>query len=188
MFGDWSSWTYIASQILMVIGFAFLGVTYFSKKRGNQLLNVIACNASFTIAYILLNAHIAAALSVIGIVRDSTSLALNKYRPRKDKNTPLDYGLLSLWIILPTVAIAFTYQDWYSMLPYLGTILFVVSIWQKNGFVYRLLGIPHLVLFAIYQFLIANFVGTVLQTAVLITAIVGLIKYIRDGKKVNHNV
>ena len=180
MIGDWSNPTYIISQMFIVIGFTFFGITYFAKNRTKQLWNIIACNIFVGIGYMLLGAYIAVCMSAIGIVRDSTSAIINKYQ--LSQNTRTSYFLLALWLILPSIAAIFTYDGWHSLLAYIATVIFVVSIWQKNQFIYRLMGIPMLILWTIYQIVIANVAGIFFESAILISAIIGLISYIKSNK------
>ena len=183
IFGDWNSTTYIISQVLITIGFVFFGFSYFSKKRDKQLSNVITTNGFFFASYVLQSAGIAAAVSAIGMLRDSVSAIINKYRRNKEKNTALDYFLLSLWIILPSIAMIFTYQGPHSLLAYIATVIFVISIWQKNIFVYRLLGIPNVALWIVYQISIANFMGFVFHSSMFVVIVIGFVKYLCDAKK-----
>ena len=54
--GDWSSTTYIFSQVFTILAFASIGLTYLVKKRGHILITAICCNLFMGIGFMLLGA------------------------------------------------------------------------------------------------------------------------------------
>jgi len=178
--GDWTSTTYITSQALMAVGLIFFIATYFAINRSKLLGLNITSNTIVAVGFALLGGWSAMAMCGIAAARDITSGIINKNRPAKDANktTRLDYALLVFWMALFTIAMFFTFQGPISLFPYFETLLFTYSIWQKNIFVYRLLGIVCASLWIVYNIWITNFVGLMTESIVLLAALAGLILYI----------
>lgn len=184
--GDWNSATYVTSQVLMAVGLAFFITTYFVTSRGKLLGLNIASNMIFASGFALLGGWSAMAMCGIAACRDITSGIINKNRTAKDANktTRLDYGLLIFWLTLFTIGMTITMRGFISLFPYFETLLFTFSIWQKNIFIYRLLGIFCAGLWIVYNAWIINFVGLMSESVVLVAVLAGLILYIRNNRSV----
>lgn len=124
-------------------------------------------------------------MCIIAIARDITSALIDKKRKAADKQktTKTDWWLLALWVGLLTGASALTFNGFVSLFAYFATLTFTVSIWQKNGFIYRLLGIFVGIFWIIYNAAIHSFMGLTLESALLIFVIFGFVKYIKQNKK-----
>lgn len=182
--GDWDSAQYITSQFFILAAFALQAITYFVTRRGKQLSTMILSNMCMGIGYALLGGWIGVYMHIIAITRDVTSNIINNRRAPVDKNktTRLDWWLLALWIGLLTITSVFTANGFVSLFTYFATVTFTISIWQKNVFIYRLLGIFVGIFSIIYQAFLQSFVGTTLASVMLVFVIIGFIKYLCDYK------
>lgn len=182
--GDWTSATYIISQILVIFAFGCLGATYFYKKRAVVLMLVITCNILLGIAYSLLSAWVGLGICALGLCRDTTSYFINAKRKPQDKNkiTKLDCGLLALWTAVALTITIFTHDGFLTWFAFFATVVFMVSIWQKNVLIYRFLGILHGACWIVYNTVIQNLMGVILESCVLVAVIVGLVLYWRKLK------
>jgi len=71
--GDWSSSVYITSQVLALVAFVLIGMTYYMTTRKYQLASTISGNALHGIHFLLLGAIEGAAVNSIAITRDIVS-------------------------------------------------------------------------------------------------------------------
>jgi len=101
------------------------------------------------------------------------------------KTTHLDFGWLVVWLSLLTVATWFTQTGLWSLFAYFCVVTYTISIWQKNIFIYRLLGIFTVLLEILYNVGLKNISGVVYGTILLMFVIAGFVSYIKDRKSKN---
>lgn len=173
---------YIISQILITCALVLQGGTYFINQRHVQLLAIICSNILSAACFFILGGYVAVAMNVIAIVRDVTSHVLYSKRgiENANKTTVLDCWLLTLWLALLTIGNIFTADGLLSMLPYFSTTIFTVAIWQKNIPFYRFAGLLTNSLLIAYNLFMHNFMGVVLQSVLLMFAIVGFSIYLLE--------
>ena len=186
--GDWNSNTYIASQIFMAIAYILLAATYFITTRWKQLATIMTSNVNMGIGFALLGGWVGVGMVIVALTRDTVSSIINKRREKLSKsaqmkNTRADFMWLAVWITGITVATAITYAGPWSLTAYFATFAFTISIWQKNPYIYRLLGILVGVLWIIYNVMLQSLFGTVLESILLLFIIAGLIMFIKNNKK-----
>lgn len=176
--------TYITSQVFVSIAYCLLAMTYFINGRHKLLLTMIMSNASMGIGFFLLEGYVGVAMCGIAICRDITSYIISSHCLEKDKlkNTKLDWGLLVLWVSLFTIATFFTQKGFMTLFAYFATLAFTFSIWQKNSFIYRFLGIFVGMLWIIYNVFVKSIAGMTLESTLLLFVIAGFISYIKKNK------
>lgn len=182
---DWNSPTYLSSQVFITFAYALLAASYFITSRRKLLATTISSNLSMGVGFALLGGWVGVCMCIIAISRDITSTILSKQRKPEEqmKITRLDLWLLGLWVSLFTIATLFTANSFFEMFAYFATLTFTVSIWQKNGFIYRFLGIFVGIFWIIYNIVLKNFMGFTLESALLIFVIIGFITYIKNQRK-----
>ena len=182
--GDWSSTQYIISQVFVSAAYILLAATYFITHRHKLLLTTITSNITMGIGFVLLSGWVAVAMCIIAICRDITSSILNARRKPEDKmkNTRLDWVLLGVWVSAFTIATVLTQQGFMTLFAYFATTTFTISIWQKNPFVYRLLGVLVGIFWIIYNVVVESFMGVTLESVLLVFVIIGLVTYCRKMK------
>lgn len=170
---------YIISQIFITCALGLQGGTYFITNRHRQLVAIILSNTCSAICFFLLGGYVAVAMNIIAIARDVTSHVIYARRAPgdADKITRTDCWLLALWISLLTIGNVFTAHGVLSMLPYFSTMIFTIAIWQKSVLVYRFAGLLTNSLLIAYNIFMHNFMGIVLQSALLVFAIIGFVTY-----------
>lgn len=183
--GDWNSVQYIISQILISIGYCLIAATYFLKSRNSQLaVSITNCVVTGT-GFLLLHAWVGAAMCIIPIFRDTTSAIIwNKRSPaERDIIKKSDWFLLTLWLGSLSILTALTQTGFMTLFAFFATATFTISIWQKNQFVYRFLGIFVGIFWIIYNVAVKSFMGLILESILLLFVIAGLITYVRQMKK-----
>ena len=182
--GDWTSPQYILSQVFVSLGYILFAITYFVTRRQNLLWTNIGGNIAMVAGFSLLGGWVAVAMCSIGIFRDLTSSMVNalRKRTRRMKKTRLDWFLLAFWISMFTIATVFTHEGFLTMFAYFSTVIFTISIWQKNVFVYRVLGIFACAPWIVYNAVLESVMGVVIESILLVFMIVGVITHLKNVK------
>ena len=173
------TFAYVLSQILTIIMYILLALTYQIKKRNRILVLSISSQVLQAIAYLLLNAYTAFAMCIVAIIRDTTSIIDEKKNGKNDKITKKNIIFLVILFILIIILTVFTLDGWYSLLATISTIIFTYSIWQKNVKVYKILGIPVGILWVVYNFIYKSIFGVILEGFLLLATIRGVIMMYR---------
>ncbi|MCL2629159.1 MAG: YgjV family protein [Alphaproteobacteria bacterium] len=180
--GDWGSAVYVTSQILQGLAYLLLMFTFFIISRKLQLAAVIIASVFMGAGFLLLGGGMGAAVLGVAVCRDVTSYYLNGARKPEDRSkiTKSDWWLLALWATLASALSLFAYHGLPSLFAYFGMMSFTVAIWQKNQAIYRILGVLAAVFWIIYNVVLDSFVGTVLEGVFLLSAVMGLILYLKN--------
>ncbi len=178
--------TYIFSQIFVCFSYLFLGSTYFLKNRKNILIFNFISLLLYGTAYFLLGAWSGLAMMGVAIVRNIVFLVQSKLG-KSSKITYVDWLVLGFFAALSTLLAVLTFDGFGSLLSVFATFTYTVSIWQKNPFVYKIMGIIASILWIAYSIYIMSVFGIVLEVVLLIVVIVGTIKYKKDTKKSSEN-
>lgn len=180
---------YFISQIFITCALVLQGSTYFFNNRHRQLIAIILSNLLSALCFFILGGYVAVVMNVIAIARDVTSNFIYSHRApeNRDKITHTDCWLLALWVSLLSIGSAFTAHGVLSMLPYFSTMIFTIAIWQKSVLVYRFAGLLTNSLLIAYNIFMHNLMGIVLQSGLLMFAILGFIAYFREQNPVHHS-
>ena len=168
---------YILSQLLVIICYLLLGITYLNNNRKSILIIGIYSLIALGISYLLLSAYTGVAMVAIAIIRN----IIFYYEEKSFKKN------LTILIIIYLISIFFaiiTYDGIKSLFSLLETMLYTYSLWQKNPKAYNIIGIPTSISCIIYHILIKSLFGIILETIVLISDITGLII---NNKSKNHS-
>lgn len=181
--GDWGSAHYITSQIFISVAYMLLAFSYFIRARTKLLGTIITSNLLMGVGFLLLNAWVGLGMCLVATARDIVSeIIWNKRNPAdRDKITRSDWWLLGLWLAAISAITLFTMDGFPTLFAYFATMCFTISIWQKNGLVYRLLGIAVGAFWIIYNIVISSFMGLTLESALLVFVIFGLAAYIKKN-------
>ena len=95
--------------------------------------------------------------------------------------------MLALWITALTVVTYFTQEGFWSWFMFCSSTIFIISIWQKNVLIYKIMGVFVSTLCGLYHIFIGNFFGIILESCVFAAIVVGLILYIIHLKKLKDN-
>lgn len=179
---------YIISQIFITCALVLQGSTYFFNHRHRQLVAIILSNLLSALCFFMLGGYVAVAMNAIAIARDVTSNIIYSHRPpgAGDKITRTDCWLLALWVTLLTVGSVFTAHGVLSMLPYFSTMIFTIAIWQKSVLVYRFAGLLTNSLLIVYNIFMHNFMGIILQSGLLVFAVIGFVTYFVEKNPTHH--
>ena len=166
---------YILSQIFIIISYALVAMTYVSKSRkailAYNLIGLIASGLSYT----FLSAWTGLAMAGVAMLRNIIFLIQNK-KDKSEKITWVDWLILGFLIAVSAVSAVFTYDGFLSLLSVFATMGYTLSVWQKNTKVYKFMGIPVSILWIAYQAFIRSLFGIILESALFVVEIIGIIK------------
>lgn len=171
---------YIMSQIITIIAYTCLALTYCSKKRRIILALSFSSNFLNACAYFLLDAYTSSAMCAISILRDIIFIIDERINGKSDKITKKDIFILVGVYSVSLISIIMTYNGILSLLYTVASMLYTYSIWQKNNKIYKFMGIPCSILVILDCIYIKSISGLLLQSIVLIFSIIGIYKSRND--------
>ena len=136
-----------------------------SNKKMILILNIVACIFSAT-GFFFLKAYAGCIMSLIAVVRNI--LFANKKINKFD----------SLIIILAIIVLLslYTYQNVFSLLPVIATILYSLSVWQDNNKLYKIFGIPIEMCWLSYHIYVKSLFGIILESILFGSVVIGIVR------------
>lgn len=178
------SLVYIISQVLTVIEYGLLGLSYLAKNRKAVVWLDIASMATGVVVFLLLGADLGMAMSVVVLVANFYYLWDEYDQGKRNKLTLRDFVVLGIVLVAITVLAVLTYDGPLSLLSVAATVLYEISIfWQGNTRVYKLLGIPVAFCWMTYNGFVGSIFGVLCELVMFGFAIVG---YVREVKTKRH--
>ena len=159
------SFSYLISQILVIIYYLIYSSTFHLKSNDKILKIGIIATIIRAISYILLSAYTGMAMCIVAIIR-------NKLFTKK-KRSIIHFITI---IILTLFCSIFTFNSYFCLFNIIATLIYTYALWQKNTRLYKLLGILVNILMIIYDMYIKSIFGVILLTMSLINSILGYIK------------
>ncbi|MBE7082844.1 MAG: YgjV family protein [Clostridiales bacterium] len=153
---------FIASQVLVVVAYVFIALSYAVKDRKKLLLFCIVACCWFVVAYSLMEAWSAAAVNGICVVRNIAFL-FNKKPSEKKFNTIIFVST----IVASLAVLILTYDGFWSTFAILGMIFSSISVYQKNYTAYKVFGVLNSSCWIAYNCFVANTFGIILESILL---------------------
>ena len=177
--GDWSSATYIASQVVTLVAFSFLGISFLIKNRARILLLSVAFSMVMIASHSLLAAWVGVGMSIISILRNIVFWAVDSKKSEENKNRIIwiDWITITVFSIAMVVTTYFTQDGWMTWFGFMASIVFTLALWQKNVLVYRILGFLSSVCWVVFHIAIENLVGLIFESVLLAIILGGIISY-----------
>ena len=134
-------WIYILSQVLTVVEYGLLGLSYLAKSRLMVVILDIVSMLTGIIVYVLLGADLGMAMSIVIFVANFYYLWDEKQQKgRKKQYFVRDYIVLAVVLLLILVLTIVTYDGPLSLLSVAATTIYEISIWQKKYNVVQIFG------------------------------------------------
>src|SRR5574344_528582 len=157
-------------QLIGVLGFIFLAISFTQKKKEGILANQVISYIFYSIHYLLLNAKSGYIISV-------TNLVKCLFLTIKDKHKFLQNN-----IILYILATYYTYQDAYSLLPVVASIIYTSMLWQGTMKEIRVGAIINAFIWVIYDIHVLSYVCMVADSIILVINAVMLSRMCKNVK------
>ena len=174
--------TFGLSQFFVCLCYLFLGLTYVIKKRNLILYFSLAALLFNGIHYSLLKAWAGVGVVCIAVVRNILFLIQQKIKAL-DKYVIDDWIILIFLLIISAITAVWTYDGILSLFSIFASVIYTISVWQKNIKIYKILGIVSGLLNIVYFVFIGSNFGIVLESIVCAVTIVFTILYFIDEKK-----
>ena len=180
---SWSV-TYILSQVLTVVEYGLLGLSYLAKRRVAVVILDIVSMLTGIVVFILLGADLGMAMSVVIFVANFYYLWDEKKQEGRKKKVyyTRDYVVLAVVLLAILVLTILTYDGPLSLLSVAATTLYEISIWQKSTMVYKFIGIPVSLCWMSYNGFVGSIFGVLCETVMLTTSIVGYVIEVKKRK------
>lgn len=168
------NWTleYTLSQILIIIAYILICITYFLRSRKSILVIDIMAYISQAISFFLLNGLTRVAMNFVCIFRNVFFVVDDRDRKSNVLNKR-DYIILSILIMIIVVLTMFTYNGFGSLLSVFATILSTISVWQKKTKYYKLLGIPVSMTWLGYHIFLKSIFAIILESILFVSTVTG---------------
>lgn len=163
--------------LFQVVGIAALLLDIASlqrKHRRHILIMQIMASITWVIHFGLIGAIAGAAMNSVGILRSVSYSRLPATGPRPQ-------GVLWSIIALSIVVTAIVWQGMASLLPMMAMIIAAIAFWQRSEQMIRLLLLLCVPLWFTYNLLFLSYAGMASDTLALISAIVALYRYRKQG-------
>ena len=140
---SWSV-TYILSQVLTVVEYGLLGLSYLAKRRVAVVILDIVSMLTGIVVFILLGADLGMAMSVVIFLANFYYLWDEKKQEGRKKKVyyKRDYVVLAVVLLAILVLTILTYDGPLSLLSVAATTLYEISIWHNSTMVYKFIRIP----------------------------------------------
>jgi hypothetical protein len=112
----------------------------------------------------------------VSIIANVIFLIDSNFGNQKNVLTRKDIVIFLVLVLITIFLGLFTYDGVLSLLSVFATLLYIVSIWQKNVIVYKIIGILICLSWMLYNIYIMSVVGIILEIVLFVCAIVGLYK------------
>ncbi|MBO5344976.1 MAG: YgjV family protein [Clostridia bacterium] len=173
---------YILSQVFVVLCYIALACSCLVKTRKTILIFSMFALAFNGASYVLLKAWMGFGVVCIAVVRNIIFMIQEKY-DKDDSYAWWEYVVLVFLIAVSVAVGIIAYDGFFSLFSLLSSVIYTVSIWQKNVGVYKYLGVASSVASIIYFAFIRSLFGFILETVMLGFLIAGIIKYRLENKK-----
>ena len=161
-----------------------LGITYLTTKRTNILvfsLIALFCNG---VHYTLLGAWTGLGVVLIAVLRNILFLIQQRIKVL-DNYIIDDWLILIVLMVISVITAVFTYDSIFSLFSIAGSIIYTISVWQKNIKAYRILGLISSALSLVYFIYIASIFAIILEGIMFVFMLIATIIFF---KKENSNI
>lgn len=148
----------------------FTTVMVYQQRDNRKLLGwKIATDTCWVIHYLLLGADSVAVVTIVAILR-SVILLCQKHRWARSKAW--------LWIFLSSSLLlsVLAWRDWTSLLTTVGSLMCIVVYWIGDPKTTRIVALPAGLLFLVNVAVNGSVWGTICESFILLSALVGLIR------------
>lgn len=167
---------FILAQICGIIALILTVIAVQFKTKEKIVMCSVFANIVVAIQYFLLNAITGAVVSIINTIR----CIIFYYYKKKDMKPSII--ILLIFEIIAVISGIMSWQNIWSIIPIIVTIIYTYGLWQDNVKVIRITtGIAGFG-WAIYDIIVMAYVGAVQETSQLISAIISLFRNRKETK------
>ncbi len=169
--------SFYLAQVCGIIVFILTVISVHFKTKEKIVMCFVFANIVVAIQYFLLNAITGAVVSVLNAIR----CLVFYYFKKKDKKPSLI--VLLIFEIIAIVSGIFSWQNMWSIIPIIVTVIYTYGLWQDNVNVIRITAGLAGFGWAIYNIIVMAYVGAIQEISQLISSIIALIRTRKDSNK-----
>lgn len=177
---------YILSQVFIIVNYLLIAVTYWVKNRKLILIYNFAALLANGVSYFFLSAWSGLAMCGVAVLRNIVFLIQDRF-DKSDKLKLVDWAILAIFISLGNFLGAYTsaYEEkiFLSLLSVFATMLFTISVWQKDTNVYKFMGVIVSLFWIAYNIFVKSLFGIICESILLIVEIVSVVNVIRKKRQ-----
>ena len=166
--------TYITSQVFVCLCYLFLGLTYIIKNRTAILCFSLVALLFNGVHYSLLKAWAGMGVVCIAVIRNILFMIQQKIKAL-DKYVIDDWIILIFLMIISILTAEKTYVSVFSLFSIAASMIYTISIWQKNVKVYRVLGVVSGLLGIVYFIYIKSIFGVILESVTTVVSMISAV-------------
>lgn len=159
---------FVLAQVIGVIVLIITVISIQFKTKEKILICQIIANVLVALQYFLLNALTGAVVAVINVVR----CIIFYYYKKKNKKPSIIF--LTIFIIVAIVSGILTWQNGFSIIPIIATIVFTYGLWQDNVKVTRICTAITAGNWTIYNVIVKAYAGALQSVAECSSAIIAM--------------
>ncbi len=165
----------IASYVFGALGILTTIAVYQQKSRKGLLISKLICDAVWCLHYVFLSAYSAAAIAIIGVLREIVFVNRNK-----------KWGKSRLWLpfflVLSVVCTILTWKNYFSIFTCVASCLAVTGFFIGNPKLSRILSFPISACMITYDVAFGSYLGIANEILALGSSLIGLIVIDRKMK------
>ena len=170
----------LISNLIGIIGIAFLVISMIFKKKTWILVFTTLYNVILAISYILLGHYIGCILLGISTIRGIVYF-LYAY---KNKKVPIFF--LIFFEIAYIVTCIFLWEKWYDAFVLVNSIFVTYTTWQDDMIVYKISAVISMFLWIAYDICTGAYIYIISEVLFGMTALISVIVLIKKGEKNEH--
>lgn len=169
--------SFILAQICGVIVLILTVISVQFKTKEKIVMCFVFANLAMAVQFFLLNAVTGAVISIINTIR----CIIFYYYKKKDKKPSLI--ILLIFEIVAIVSGMMSWQNMWSVIPIVVTVIYTYGLWQDNVKVIRITTAIVGLGWAIYDIIVMAFVGAIQEISQFVSAMIALIKNKEETKE-----
>lgn len=163
------NFVYITSQIITILMFLLIGLSYYQKKRDIILLCNIFAQICQIVSTLLLKGITGALMSIVMLISYYIMYIDYKFNHKKSKKRDT-LILFSSLVIIVLITIT-TFNGYAGLIVGIATAILLLSLWQRNLKIYKYLGVIATLLWLIYYNSLKSFFGVILNGVLIISTL-----------------
>jgi len=159
-------------QGIGAIGYTALALSYYRKKKIDILFMQIIAYVFFSIHYYLLDAITGTMCNLLGLGAISIIYLVEKKKDLKRRNN-LILGIIPILVLISLL----TYENMYSILPIVASVLSLISFLTDKENTIRAIGIISAISWLLYAIIYKSYVAIVFEIITVIATSIAFVKY-----------
>ncbi len=167
---------YLLSQVCVILAMLGLGATYLVKDKKTIMFLCVLYTLFYGLEYLLLDAYSGLSMCVVNVIRN---IWFYINANLKKKNSIIVLIVLSIITIVFGI---FSFNNIFSVLPIIATLIYTYSVWQDDTKLYRYLAFPCSLCWMTYNISCRSLFGVIAECILIIFEIIGVIKLYKKEK------